>query len=53
MGWVKKNSWGKSVKGIVISKGFDTGFSDALLTSKDIKYIDLEEVLNEMGLKLK
>lgn len=55
MGWVEeRRAFGKPVKGIVISKGKDTHFDSALRSSKsDIKYVELGDLLNELGLKLK
>lgn len=54
VGWaIKRKAKGRNVKGIVISKGFDSAFDMALLTNNDINHIELADVLDELGVKLK
>lgn len=54
VGWaIKRKANGRNVKGIVISKGFDSAFDMALLTNDDINHIELADVLDELGVKLK
>ncbi|BDZ68757.1 endonuclease NucS domain-containing protein [Methanobacterium ferruginis] len=54
VGWaIKRKANGKNVKGLVISKGYDNEFDSAQFTNKDINQIELAEVLDELGMKLK
>lgn len=54
MGWVKKNkAKGDTVKGIVVSRGYDNNFHSAMETNPDIDHIELKEVLPKLGMKLK
>lgn len=54
IGWaIKRNAKGRKVKGIVISKGYDNEFDSALLTNNDINHIELADVLDKLGVKLK
>jgi hypothetical protein len=54
MGWVMENlANGKPVKGIVISRGFDTKFRSALQTNPQIEHIELTELLQKLNMKLK
>lgn len=54
VGWaIKRKANGRNVKGLVISKGYDNEFDSAQFTNKDINQIELAEVLDELGMKLK
>lgn len=54
MGWVMdRKANGKSVKGLVISRGYDNSFKSALRTNGNIDHVELSDVLSELGLKLK
>ncbi len=54
MGWaIERLSNGKPVKGLVISKGYDNKFKSALNTNPNIQYLELTQVLGELGMKLK
>lgn len=54
IGWVMENMAKKeSVKGIVISRGYDNKFSSALKTNPNIDHIELTEILPKLGMKLK
>lgn len=54
IGWaIKRKADGRNVKGIVISKGYDNEFDSAQLTNKDTNFIDLANVLDELGMKIK
>lgn len=54
MGWVMENlANGNPVKGIVISRGFDTKFRSALQTNPQIEHIELTELLQKLNMKLK
>jgi tetratricopeptide (TPR) repeat protein len=54
IGWVMENmAKGESVKGIVISRGYDNKFSSALKTNPNIDHIELTEILPRLGMKLK
>lgn len=54
VGWaIKREANGKDVKGIVISKGYDNEFDSAQLTNEKINHIELVDVFEELGMKLK
>ncbi|ADZ09790.1 Tetratricopeptide TPR_2 repeat-containing protein [Methanobacterium lacus] len=53
MGWVMDHKpTGKSVKGIVVSRGYDNKFRSALKTNPNIEHIELTDVLSELDMKL-
>lgn len=53
MGWViNKKAHGKQVKGIVISKSYDTGFESARRIVDSVNHLELSDVLAELGMKL-
>lgn len=54
IGWaIKRKANGKNVKGIVISKGYDNEFDSAKITNENINHIELVDVFDELGMKLK
>lgn len=54
VGWaIRRKADGKDVKGIVISKGYDNEFDSAQFTNDKINYIELADVLDELGIKMK
>ena len=53
MGWViDRKAHGKRVKGIVISKSYDTGFGSAMRIVDSVNHVELSDVLAELGMKL-
>lgn len=54
IGWaIKRKANGRNVKGIVISKGYDNEFDSAQLINDNVNQIELADILDELGLKLK
>ncbi len=54
LGWaIKRKANGRNVKGIIISKGYDNEFDSAMVTNEKIKHIELADVLDGLGMKLK
>jgi len=54
MGWVGRN-FGVSrekVRGIIVARGFDQGFDHALESRDDVRLIELEQVVTDLGLDL-
>lgn len=53
IGWVMDHKpTDKTVKGIVVSRGYDNKFRSALKTNPNIGHVELSEVLSELGMKL-
>ncbi len=54
MGWVGRR-FGiqrERVRGIIVARGFDQGFDHALESRDDVRFIELEQVMTDLGLDL-